>query len=188
MIAPFMVIVGEEVTSSGGEITGLFITEPVPRGLSPVETAVRIKDQGGLVSIPHPFDRFRRHVITPDALEEVLPHVDIVEAFNARNTFSRDNRRAEALAEAHGLLVSAVSDTHTAVEVGRTYVDIPEFDQVPQAFVLADIPEFDATAEGLMKALSQGTLVRRPITPLIHLATTFTKIKKRFLGRGVPRP
>ncbi len=72
-----------------------------------------------------------------------------------------------------GLLVSAVSDTHTAVEVGRTYVDIPEF---------------DATAEGLMKALSQGTLVRRPITPLIHLATTFTKIKKRFLGRGVPRP
>ena len=173
MIAPFMVIVGEEVTSSGGEITGLFITEPVPRGLSPVETAARIKDQGGLVSIPHPFDRFRRHVITPDALEEVLPHVDIVEAFNARNTFSRDNRRAEALAEAHGLLVSAVSDTHTAVEVGRTYVDIPEF---------------DATAEGLMKALSQGTLVRRPITPLIHLATTFTKIKKRFLGRGVPRP
>ena len=171
-IAPFMVIVGEEVTSSGGEITGLFIKEPIPRGLSPVETAVRIKDQGGLVSIPHPFDRFRRHVITPDALEEVLPHVDIIEAFNARNTFSRDNRRAQALAEARGLLVSAVSDSHTAVEVGRTYVEIPEF---------------DATADGLMKALAQGMLVERPITPLIHFATTFTKIKKRFLGQGVPR-
>ena len=167
-IAPFMVIVGEEVTSSGGEITGLFIKEPIPKGLSPVETAVRIKEQGGLVSIPHPFDRFRSHVITPDALEEVLPHVDIIEAFNARNTFSRDNRRAQALAEARGLLVSAVSDSHTAVEVGRTYVEIPEF---------------DATADGLMKALSQGMLVERPITPLIHFATTFTKIKKRFLRR-----
>ena len=59
-IAPFMVIVGEEVASSDGEITGLFLKEPVPKGLSPQETARRIKDQGGLVSLPHPFDRFRR--------------------------------------------------------------------------------------------------------------------------------
>ena len=57
-LAPFTVIIGEEVGSAEGEITGLFLTETIPRGLPPVETARRIKDQGGLVSIPHPFDRF----------------------------------------------------------------------------------------------------------------------------------
>ena len=81
-LAPFMVIVGEEVKSSGGEITGLFLRETVPRDLSPVETVKCIKEQGGLVSIPHPFDRFRTSVISQLALEEVLPYVDVVEVYS----------------------------------------------------------------------------------------------------------
>ena len=62
-VADFPVIVGEEVTTADGELTGLFLTEPIPRGLSALETARRIKGQGGLVSIPHPFDVFRRNVL-----------------------------------------------------------------------------------------------------------------------------
>jgi len=58
-IAPFTVIIAEEVGSSEGEITGLFLQETIPAGLSPLETVRRIKDQGGLVSVPHPFDRSR---------------------------------------------------------------------------------------------------------------------------------
>ena len=72
-VAEFTVIIGEEVGTSDGEVTGLFLNETVPSGLSAVETAKRIKEQGGLVSLPHPFDRFRGGVISTAALEDVLP-------------------------------------------------------------------------------------------------------------------
>ena len=163
-LAPFMVIIGEEVTTSEGEITGLFLHEAVPRGLSPIETAARIKDQGGLVSIPHPYDRFRRSVISKTGLDAVIPRADIVEAFNSRNTLRGDNRRAREIADRHGLLVSAVSDAHTVGEIGHTYVKMPDFDGTP---------------EGFKEALAKGEIVARQTTPLIHVLTTLTKIKKR---------
>ena len=167
-LADFRVIIGEEVGTSEGEVTGLFLEETIPRGLTPVETAKRIKDQGGLVSLPHPFDRFRREVITRPGLEEVLPFADIVEVFNSRNNMDADNRKAYEFAEKHGLLTSGVSDAHTTIELGRTYVDMPVFDGTP---------------EGFKTALAQGTIHGRKMTPLIHAVTTFTKIKKRFLRR-----
>lgn len=163
-LASFPVIIGEEIKSLGGEIIGLFLRDPVPKGLSPLETVKRIKEQGGLVSIPHPFDHFRRSVIRREALQEILPYVDIVEVFNARNTLQRDNRKALDLALEYDILMSAVSDSHTPMEVGRPYVEIPDFDGTPS---------------GLRQALIQGTLVRRQITPLIHFLTTFTKCRKR---------
>lgn len=163
-LASFRVIVGEEIKSQGGEIIGLFLKEAIPRGLSSLETVQRIKEQGGLVSIPHPFDHFRRSVIDKQALYEILPYVDIVEAFNARNTLPGDNRKALDLAIEHNILTSAVSDSHTPMEVGRTYVEIQDFDGTPS---------------GLREALSKGNLVSRPITPLIHVLTTLTKARKR---------
>ena len=117
-MAPFRVIIGEEIKSAGGEIIGLFLKEVVPRGLPALETVKLIKEQGGLVSIPHPFDHFRRSVISQEALYEALPYVDIVEAFNARNTLQGDNRKAEELAQDHGILTSAVSDSHTLCRDG----------------------------------------------------------------------
>ena len=166
-IAPFIVIIGEEVRSAEGEITGLFLNETVPRGLPAVETAERIKTQGGLVSVPHPFDRFRTGVIASDALQEILPYIDIVEAFNARNNLSADDRKAQEFAREHGLLTSGVSDAHSPIELGRTYVEMPEFDGTP---------------EGFKRALAQGKIVGRRMTPLIHALTAFTKVKKRLLG------
>ena len=166
-IAPFMVIVGEEVASSEGEITGLFLKEPVPKGLSPQETARRIKAQGGLVSLPHPFDRFRRAVLSRRALDELLPQVDIVEVFNSRNNLGADDRKAYDFAREHGLLTSGVSDAHTTFELGRTYVEMPEFDGTPEDF---------------KRALAQGNIVGRRTSPLIHVLTTFTKLRKRLIG------
>jgi predicted metal-dependent phosphoesterase TrpH len=163
-IAEFPVIIGEEVTTADGELTGLFLTEVIPRGLSAVETARRIKDQGGLVSIPHPFDVFRRNVITPDALPEVVKLADIVEGFNARNTFGSANARARELAASAALPVTAVTDSHTAIEVGRAYTEL-------------DIE--DISPDGLLKALASAQLIERKITPLIHLLTTVTKFRKR---------
>lgn len=167
-VADFTVIIGEEVRTADGEVTGLFLTETIPRGLSAVETAKRIKDQGGLVSMPHPFDRFRNGVISPTALEDLLPYTDIVEVFNSRNNMDADNRKAYDFASAHDLLSSAVSDAHTPMELGRTYVDMPEFDGSP---------------EGFKRSLAQGTIHGRKTSPLIHVLTTFTKIKKRLLRR-----
>jgi hypothetical protein len=163
-LASFRVIIGEEIKSEGGEIIGLFLKEAIPRGLSSLETVWRIKDQGGLVSVPHPFDHFRRSVIQRDALDEILPYVDIVEAFNARNTLRMDNRKALDLASNHGILVSAVSDSHTLFEVGRTYTEMPDF---------------DGTSSGFRRSLSQANLVERQVTPLIHFLTTLTKSRQR---------
>ena len=168
-IAPFTVIIGEEVRSSGGEITGLFLKETIPRGLSPVETATLIKEQKGLVSIPHPFDRFRSGVITREALEQVLPYIDIIEVFNARNNLDADNRTAKQFAREHDLVASGVSDAHTTMELGRTYIEIPEFDGTP---------------EGLKSAVAQGAIVGVRTSPLIHVVTTLTKVRKRLLKRG----
>lgn len=170
-VADFTVIVGEEVRSSGGEITGLFLTETVPRGLSPKETVTRIKGQGGLVSIPHPFDRFRRGAIGRRALDKIVSYIDIVEVFNARNNLAADDRKALDFAQRHGLLASGVSDAHTTFELGRTYVEMPEFDGTP---------------EGFKQALAGGTIVGRRMSPLIHVVTTFTKLKKRLGGARPP--
>ncbi|MBI4336827.1 MAG: PHP domain-containing protein [Chloroflexi bacterium] len=166
-IAPFRVIIGEEVRTAGGEIIGLFLSEAVPRGLSPLETVKRIKAQGGLIAIPHPFDRVRRSVIRPEALAEVLPQVDIVEGFNARNTFQRANAQALELARQHNLIATAVSDAHHVLEVGRTYTELPPFDGTPA---------------GLREALRAAHLVGRPAGPLVHLISTWNKLRRR-LGR-----
>ncbi len=163
-MADFPVIIGEEVTTADGELTGLFLTEPIPRGLSATETARRIKDQGGLVSIPHPFDVFRRNVITPNALAEVVKLADIIEGFNARNTFKSTNAKAKELAASVGLPMTAVTDSHTAMEVGRTYTELTIDEVTPQA---------------LLSAIASAQLVERPITPLIHFLTTMAKVRKR---------
>ena len=168
-IAPFLVIVGEEVRTSEGEVTGLFLTDTIPEGLSIGETARRIKDQGGLVSIPHPFDRFRGEVISRKGLDEVVQYADIVEVFNARNNLSADDRKALDFAGEHGLLTSGVSDSHTTMELGRTYVEMPGFDGTPEGFKLS---------------LAQGTIVGRRTSPLIHVVTSLTKIRIRLSRRG----
>ena len=166
--APFPVIIGEEIKTSAGEITGLFLKETIPAGLSPIDTAHRIKDQGGLVSVPHPFDRFRSEVIDGKAIDELIPLLDIVEIFNSRNNLSADDRKAEKFAKEHNLLTSGVSDAHTLMELGRTYVQMPEFDGTPSDFKIA---------------LSTGTIVGKRMSPLIHITTTLTRIKKKIIGR-----
>lgn len=163
-IAPFRVIIGEEIRTSEGEVIGLFLEEKVPEGLSPKETANRIHSQGGLLAIPHPFDKFRRSVITQRGLLDLRNYATILEAFNARNTFQSSNQNALKLAQEWGTLTSAVSDAHTTIELGRTYMEMPDF---------------DGTAAGFIESVRQARLIMRPMTPLIHVITTLTKIWKR---------
>ena len=161
-IAPFKVIVAEEVLTPVGEIMGLFLSEPVSRGLSPQETISRIRSQGGLVAIPHPFGRSLPWNANPLTSTEVLSQVDIIETFNSRTPFSSGNARSWKLAKEHGKAASAGSDAHTLGEIGRAYVEMPEFDG-PDDF---------------LNSLYQGKIFGQKSSYLAHLASTWAKIRK----------
>lgn len=163
-IAPFTVIIGEEIRSTGGEITGLFLREEVPKGLTPLETVERIKAQGGLVSIPHPFSNLRGSDMTDHGLNTIVPYADIIEVFNARNTSGKASSIAKAFALTHSLLPTAVSDAHHPIELGRTYTEMPTFDGTPLQF---------------KQALSKAKLVGNAASPLVHLLSTYAKVHKR---------
>ena len=121
-IAPFAVIVGQEVSTSDGEVLGLFLREGVPRGLSAMETVRLIKEQGGLVGVPHPFDRLRGESLDVSVLQKIADTLDFVEILNGRVTLDRDNRRACEFAGSRGLAATAGSDAHSKREVGQVYV------------------------------------------------------------------
>jgi len=127
-LAPSKIIVGEEIHTTSGEITGLFLKESIQPWLSPIETVERIKEQGGLVYLPHPFDSMRAAVLETEALDEIWEKIDIVEVFNSRNVFPWSNSKASHFAAEKGILSGAGSDAHTLYEVGRAYVVIEPFD------------------------------------------------------------
>jgi predicted metal-dependent phosphoesterase TrpH len=166
---PLQIIVGEEVRSVAGEITGLFLQEAIPKGLAPLEVVKLIKEQGGLVYIPHPFDRFRGSVLRPTALREILPYIDIIEAYNSRNLLAVDNARALRFAIEHNLAVGGGSDAHVSYEVGRTVVEMAAFSG-PQEF---------------LANLRAATVLSRRSPAVVHFASTWNKFWRRF---GAPVP
>ncbi|HLM18050.1 MAG TPA: PHP domain-containing protein, partial [Acidimicrobiia bacterium] len=101
---PCRVIVGEELKTHAGEIIGLFLGERVPIGVAPAEAARRIRDQGGIVYVPHPFDPMRRNLFET-SLHELPEHglVDAVEVLNAKTSLPSLNARAATFAEQFGL-------------------------------------------------------------------------------------
>jgi hypothetical protein len=122
--AGLRVIVGQEVRTRGGDLIGLFLERAVAPGLPAVEAATDIRAQGGLVGLPHPFDRWRASSgrRNGDAdWQALLALVDYVEGHNARILIGDGNERAMALAREHGLPTVAVSDAHTLMEVGVAY-------------------------------------------------------------------
>jgi predicted metal-dependent phosphoesterase TrpH len=166
-IAPFTVILGEEIKSTAGEITGLFIKEEIPRDLSPIETAKRIKEQGGLVSVPHPFISMgRMSAVDHDTVNTILPYVDIMEAFNARTLKQSDVQAARDYAREHNLVTTAVSDSHTLRELGGSYTEFPEFDGTP---------------EGFKEALREASFVEHPAGTFVHVYSTLNKLRRKFM-------
>ena len=160
------VIVGEEISSRDGEIIGLFLEQPVPRDRSAEETIALIKEQGGIVSIPHPFSRNRLYHIKRAALERVYSQIDCIEIFNAREAFAADNRRAEAFAKEHDLPGAVGSDAHRVSEIGRAWIEVDEF----------------AGRDDFVAALRGGSVHGRLTGSAIHLATRYDVFRK-WLGR-----
>jgi predicted metal-dependent phosphoesterase TrpH len=125
--APFEVIVGEEIGSAHGGIGALFIERRIPPHLGAEETIARIRDQGGLVFIPHPFSRAVPGRIDQQKLYQIISQIDIIEGYNARAPRPTDDQRARDLALQHGLPIAAGSDAHFSWEVGRAYTEMDSF-------------------------------------------------------------
>ncbi|MGH2472726.1 MAG: PHP domain-containing protein [Candidatus Limnocylindria bacterium] len=123
----FRVVIGEEVSTRDGEIIGLFLERAVPRDLSGEETIARIHDQGGLVVVPHPFSINRRYRMRRASLDRLRSQIDALEIFNAREAIFLNNRSAAAYAKEHDIVGTAGSDAHRASEIGRAYVEMPDF-------------------------------------------------------------
>ena len=132
---PITVIVGEEVKTSQGEVIGLFLKERIEPGLDMGETIAAIQEQGGLVYMPHPFDRL--HTI-PDAatLLRHLDQIDILEVYNSRLLFDSFNDDALRFASKYNLIQAAGSDAHVLPGIGTAINRIPAFDG-PEEFLLA---------------------------------------------------
>jgi len=131
-----VVIPGEEVkTKDQGEVIGLFLSEEIPRGLSFGETVDAIRAQGGIVYLPHPFDRM--HAIPePATLHRHLAQVDVLEVYNARLLFEAYNDEALRFARKYDLTMGAGSDAHVLQGVGTGAVRMRAFDG-PDEFLVS---------------------------------------------------
>lgn len=121
------VIKCEEIKTQDGEIIGLFLSQEIPPLLSIDETIKRIKYQGGLVCVPHPFDRMRKSKIHLEALYRIIDEIDIVEVSNARNIYPQDDKLALDFADKYGKLKICGTDAHILFEIGHTYVELEDF-------------------------------------------------------------
>jgi predicted metal-dependent phosphoesterase TrpH len=125
---PIKVIVAEEVkTADQGEVIGLFIEERIPRGLTLQETVAEIKRQGGLVYVPHPFDRMHS-VPDYEHLLSILDDVDAIEVFNPRVAIGAFNEEAARFAAKYRIVAGAGSDSHVAQGLGSVRIRMRDFD------------------------------------------------------------
>jgi hypothetical protein len=171
------IIVGEEVRTRDGDLIGLFLERAVKPGLSAAETAAAIREQGGLVGLPHPFDAFRSSggSHTEGAvgrLEELAGLVDYVETHNAR-AYRDANPRAEGFAVSHGLPGVAASDAHSVMEVG---------------IASTILPGPFATAAELLSLLPQAQPLPGRASYYVRLWTPAAKLVQRLRGNGRIRP
>ena len=131
---PF-VIIAEEIKTAEGEVIGLFLRKAIPPALSFDETLSQIKEQGGLVYVPHPFDALRT-TPTYRALVDNLHRIDVIEIYNAKVALSSFNLSAERFAAKYNIVAGAGSDAHVPQGLGTAMIRMPRFTD-PQSFMAA---------------------------------------------------
>jgi predicted metal-dependent phosphoesterase TrpH len=169
---PLAVLVGQEIRTRQGDLIGVFLERPIRSGLDAFEAIEDVRAQGGLVGIPHPFDRFRSSLLGTgevDKLDELAPLVDWVETHNARIMVGNGNQRAAEWAVEHELPGVAVSDAHSVLEIGVAYVAL---DGDP------------STADGLRAALATAELVTGRASVFVRAVTPIAKLVQRARGNG----
>jgi predicted metal-dependent phosphoesterase TrpH len=164
-LEPDLIIIGEEIMTTCGEILAAFVSEEIPSGLTPAETIQRLRDQAAFISVSHPFDSARSGAWRLGDLLGIAPLVDAVEIYNARSLTFGSNHRAAEFARTHGLPGTAGSDAHAAFELGSARLELPPF----------------IGAEGLRKIIRAGR-VRGRVSPLwVHLFSRYAAVRKKGL-------
>jgi predicted metal-dependent phosphoesterase TrpH len=168
-IAPFKVIVAEEIMTTDGEIMGMFLKETIKSEpdarLTPREAIQCIRKQGGLVNLQHPFETIRGSALKDQTIDEIADCIDLVEVLNSRSPFPANTEKAKAFAIEHNLPAGAGSDAHSLFEIGNAYVEIADF----------------TTKEEFLKAVKKGTICGKRSNVMVHLFSFWAKTKGRVL-------
>jgi predicted metal-dependent phosphoesterase TrpH len=163
---PELVIIGEEIMTTQGEILAAFVTEEIPKGLTPTETIQRLRDQGAFISVSHPFDRWRSGGWREQDLLEIIPLVDAIEVYNSRCMNPNFNREARLFAEKHNLAGTVGSDAHAAFEVGRSLLQLEPF----------------SGPEGMRAVIRKGVPQVKWSPPWIHFTSRYASIRNKIKG------
>ena len=163
---PDQIIPGEEVkTGEGIDVIGLYLTDEIPKGTPARRTVELIRAQGGIPYLPHPYAGGKGG--GGKYAEELAPLVDVVEVFNARLHPGRLNAPGLDLAARHRRLPGVGSDAHTLGELGGARIHVPVHPNRPV---------------DLLRALASGRVEGRTASNLVHLASTWAKVRKRLPG------
>lgn len=160
---PELIIVGEEIMTTRGEILAAYVTEEIPAHLTPQETIRRLREQGAFISVSHPFDELRQGGWKERDLLEILPLVDALEVYNSRCMRPVFNQRAKAFAELHNVPGTVGSDAHAAFELGRSRLVLEPF----------------KGPEGLRQVIRQASPQTRWSPPWIHLTSRYATLRKK---------
>ena len=165
-IDPELIIIGEEIMTTKGEILAAFVSEEIPAYLTPQETIRRLKDQGAFISVSHPFDEMRKGGWKENDLLEILPFVDAMEVYNSRCMFPRFNRRAQEFAEKQNIAGTVGSDAHASFELGRSLLLLDQF-----------------TGPEGMRTVIRGAKIKVKGSPWwVHFISRYASIKNNLQG------
>jgi predicted metal-dependent phosphoesterase TrpH len=161
---PELVIVGEEIMTTRGEILAAFVQEEIPPYLTPQETIHRLREQGAFISVSHPFDKIRSGGWKEPDLLEIAPLVDAIEVYNSRCMFPSFNRDARLFAERHNIPGTVGSDAHAAFEVGRSLMRLDPFNGPDE----------------MRAVIRSGKPLTRWSPPWFHFTSRYATLRKRF--------
>jgi predicted metal-dependent phosphoesterase TrpH len=168
-IAPFKVIVAEEILTTDGEVMGMFLKETIKSEagsrITPQEAVKRIKEQGGLVNLQHPFETVRGSALKDEKIEEIADSIDLVEVLNSRSPFPANTNKAKAFAEKHHIPSGAGSDAHSLFEIGNAYVLMDDFN----------------TKEEFLEAIARGEIHGKRSGVFVHFFSGWAKVKGKLL-------
>lgn len=158
-----LVIVGEEIMTTKGEILAAYVQEEIPAGLTSQETIKLLKEQGAFISVSHPFDKWRKGGWEEKDLLEIIHQVDAIEIFNSRCMDPRFNWQAQAFAKKHHLAGTVGSDAHALFEVGRSILLLDQFEG----------------ADGMRKVIRQAKYQTKLSSWLVHFVSRYASSKKK---------
>lgn len=157
------IIIGEEISTTEGEIIGLYLSEKVAPGQTPAATVAAIRAQGGLVYVPHPFETVRKG-LSFSAMRPIIDDIDIIETYNGRALLQNKSERARRIATQFSIVKASSSDAHGAHGWGRTYTEI------------SDIP----TRDSLVELLLAANYSYAPVGLQGVMYPKYNRLKKRF--------